>query len=426
VSLETDTGEGPISIPPNERRSGEGEPVRGPSPLSWFLLLLGVALAVRWFPISFCARNAHYYFVGSLDDARAMLHGTGRDMLTLVEPQRFYGKNILPADRFGTGSSRFDGEWYFGTFMMSVVGTSQVALEYPELRPDTKDVLGLGVHTLMAPKTREYDTRAWGEDALTGSKDHCAFVCYWLYAINLARQVEPNIEGIQEADRVLLRLEAQLRKNGVLETYPGEYYPVDMAMFVGALEMHSRVTGADHAEALRAFESSARAHWLDSNGTLIQSVDANGKPRDMGRGRGSGTALASVALVRALPSLSLELWSALRAHNFRTVLGFGAVREYGTGTVAGGPADVDSGPIVFGLGISATGFALGAARAHGDEQAFRALYASAHFAGAPVDGDDRRNFVTGGPLGQGILFAMMTSPRATRVPSTPLAPSGAR
>jgi hypothetical protein len=196
-----------------------------------------------------------------------------------------------------------------------------------------------------------------------------------------------------------------MRQKHLLETYPGEYYPVDMSMFMGALELHGRATHTDHTETLAEFEKVVRERWLDSQGTLMQAVDAEGKPRDR-NGRGSGTALASVALARALPTLSRDLWLALRTNNFRSVLGFGGIREF----AVGGSGDVDSGPIIFGLGVSATGFALGAARVHGDEAAFRALYASAHFAGAPIDGDDRRNFVTGGPIGQAILFAMLTSP----------------
>jgi hypothetical protein len=313
---------------------------------------------------------------------------------------------MVASQRFGTGSSRFDGEWYFGTFMMGMTATAQTMIEHPELRDDNRDVLQLAAHTLVDPATRAFETKIWGEDAFTGSGDHCGYLCYWLFALNSARTLEPNLEGLEQGDRALARLETHFLERGYLETYPGEVYPVDMAMFMGALAMHGRATGAAHREALDKYENLVRTRWRDESGYLHQSITLEGKPRD--RARGSGTALASFALGYAIPSLSKDLWDSLRTHGYRSVLGFGAIREYAHES---GPGDIDSGPVIFGLGVSASGFAMGAARIHGDEKAFRALYASAHFSGAPVDGNDRRNFVIGGPIGQAILFAMVTAPK---------------
>ncbi|MEQ9321324.1 MAG: ATP-binding cassette domain-containing protein, partial [Polyangiaceae bacterium] len=70
--------------------------------------------------------------------------------------------------------------------------------------------------------------------------------------------------------------------------------------------------------------------------------------------------------------------------------------------------------LVFGYGISATGFAIGAARIHGDRERFEGLYATAHLFGAPVTQDGMTSVVTGGPLGDAILFAMLTAIPADR------------
>ena len=47
-----------------------------------------------------------------------------------------------------------------------------------------------------------------------------------------------------------------------------------------------------------------------------------------------------------------------------------------------------------------------------DADAFVALYATAHLFGAPFDEQSTRTFATGGPLGDAILFAMLTAPRS--------------
>jgi hypothetical protein len=84
------------------------------------------------------------------------------------------------------------------------------------------------------------------------------------------------------------------------------------------------------------------------------------------------------------------------------------MREHASGGSFDG--DVDSGPVIFGLGPSATGFALGAARANADEETFGELYATAALVGAPVEHEGARKFALGGPIGDAILFAMITTP----------------
>jgi len=63
------------------------------------------------------------------------------------------------------------------------------------------------------------------------------------------------------------------------------------------------------------------------------------------------------------------------------------------------------------VGVVAACFALGASRAHGDRQTFTALYATAHLFGTPFDEDGVRTYATGGPIGDAIMFAMLTVPR---------------
>jgi len=83
------------------------------------------------------------------------------------------------------------------------------------------------------------------------------------------------------------------------------------------------------------------------------------------------------------------------------------VREYPHGH--SGSGDIDSGPVILGYGVSATGFALGPARIHGDQALFGRLLRTAVLFGAPLQRKDTLEFVSGGPLGNAILFAMLTA-----------------
>lgn len=52
-------------------------------------------------------------------------------------------------------------------------------------------------------------------------------------------------------------------------------------------------------------------------------------------------------------------------------------------------------------------------RMHGDRGAFEGLWATTRLFGVPVDRAGARNFAFGGPLGDALLFAMLTAPRGT-------------
>jgi hypothetical protein len=140
---------------------------------------------------------------------------------------------------------------------------------------------------------------------------------------------------------------------------------------------------------------------------LIQRADAQtGAAHDAPRA--SGTALAAYFASFADPDLARRLARATLAR-VSTHLGFGAVREYADGHAGAG--DVDSGPVVLGVSVSATGFALAAARLADDADAFTALYRTTDLFGLPIQVDDRRAFAVGGPIGNALLLALLTVAR---------------
>ncbi len=210
-------------------------------------------------------------------------------------------------------------------------------------------------------------------------------------------------------DRVTRALVRRLRRSRLLQlqSYPSEVFPVDNAAVVGSIGLHDRAVGADHARLLARWGRHLRERAVDPvSGLLHQQLDPRtGAPGDVPRG--SGTALAVYFLSFSHPRLSKELYRALRTNQATTLLGFGVVREYGPGHWGWG--DIDSGPVLLGYGVSATGFALGASRIHGDEAYFKRLASTLHLFGAPVSSGDSLEFVTGGPLGNALMLAMLTA-----------------
>lgn len=360
-------------------------------------LLVSFHLPWRW-----CAREADAWWSGTASVQQPLAHGVA-DWLDAG----------LDLDDFTTGSSLFNGEWLFGTYLMAGLGFAQTAMEHPAWRAEHTDRLATCIDRILSDPVQAFDHNAWREDPIESlgpeGGDHAAYLGYFNLLLGLHRRLDPASPYADLHDRMT---EALVRRvaaasHGMLQSYPGERYPVDNCAVVGSIGLHGRVTGVDHGDVLRRWEERCRAESVDAaTGLLTQAVGPNGEAWD--EPRGSGTALGVYFLSFGVPELSRDLYAALRRELATRVLGFGAVREYPRGTV-GGMGDIDSGPVIFGLGFSATGFAIAGSRAHGDEDMYRRLVASAHLAGAPRDRDGRRSYVTGGPLGTAILLAMFTA-----------------
>ncbi len=323
------------------------------------------------------------------------------------------------ASAFTTGDAQFDGEWLFGTYLMAGLGFGQSALRHPEKKAEYARLMDQCITQLLTPDVRAFDRRMWGRDpieSLDSNDHHAAFLGYFNLLLGLHRAIDPASRHAALNDRITAALIRRLEASPLflLESYPREIYPVDNCAVIGSIGLHGRVSGADHGAILQRWGAVCRQRWIDpETGLLIQAINPmDGTPADLPRG--SGTALGLYFLSFADPSLSRSLYAAARRELFGHFLGFGGVREYAR-TVRGEKGDIDCGPIVFGFGLSPTGFLIGGARLHHDDATFRSLYATAHLCGAPVIRKDKLNFVTGGPLGDTILFAMLTARPVTEV-----------
>ena len=140
---------------------------------------------------------------------------------------------------------------------------------------------------------------------------------------------------------------------------------------------------------------------------VFQSINnCSGTPCD--EPRGSGTAFGLYFLSFINQQLASELYQAARRELAGEVIGLGLMKEYPESS-AGGVGDVDSGPVIMNYGVSPTGFMLAGTRIFGDRDYFKKLYRTLVLFGAPLDTSDEWQYVAGGPLGNAIMFAMLTA-----------------
>jgi hypothetical protein len=275
------------------------------------------------------------------------------------------------------------------------------------------------IDLMLSAAGQRFDTEAWGRDALStldGSDGHVAYLGYTNLALGLHRRLWPDSRYAETNDAITQALVRRYERSEIrlLETYPGETYPLDNSAAIASIALHARATHRDEPPLVGEWSALVRRKYLQAEtGLLYQAVGASGAPVDAPRG--SGTALAAYFLSFGDAELSASLHRAVQRALARDVLGFGVVREYpDLPEASSGRGDIDSGPLVFGYSVSATGFSIGGCRVHGDEGCYRSALTTAWLFGAPLSQGGELGYVSGGPLGDAILFAMQTAQRRNR------------
>ncbi len=332
----------------------------------------------------------------------------------LVQGARHWASAELGTEDFGAGGALFDREWLFGTWMMAAVGLGQHARLCPDQVPLDLPAMVAALEHMVSAEGRAFDTHEYGgidiDQRLDDPRGSVALLGYAGLALALHRSLDPDSHLTPIEQRWAEALAGQL-DGDLLETYPRQIFPVDNAAGIAALALHDRVTGEDHSAQLAATTAAIAAARDPATGMLFQVVAADGLPLD--EPKGSGSFLTAWFLHRAAPDLAQDLYTASRDTLGGSLMGMLAMREYVPGTP--GTGGVDSGPLIFGYSVSATGFALGAATALGDAPTRDALLRTAQLGGSLAVGmtpglaSPSGEGATGSHLGDAILLAMLTS-----------------
>ncbi len=363
--------------------------------LALLCLLVTVAVVPRWVG----GRAAGPLFKGDLAEQTTL--GDGVAKVVLEHPRGPF---------FATGDARFDGQASLAIYQMTVLGLGQIVLDHPEKKADYLPAMRAAADALADPAMFVYAAKAYGEHAavrMDPDEGH-AYAGYINIALGMLRVIDPEMPQAALHDRLTAELSRRLFRapNGLIETYPGETWPPDVAVVAGSIGLHARATGKDVSGDMDTWAERFEECSIHASGYLIQRI-RTGTCTAVDAPRGSGTAFASYAIGFAHPGLSGRLHRALVSHGTITLGGLGGIREYADGY--DGHGDMNAGPILLGASVGGTGFGLGAARMHKDYDLYRSLYRSAHLFGMPASTGDGRRFALGGALGNALLLAMLTA-----------------
>lgn len=187
-----------------------------------------------------------------------------------------------------------------------------------------------------------------------------------------------------------------------LQAYPGQSWPVDSTVAIAALRLHDQLFPARYQRTVDRWLSLVRQHLDPATGLLPHRADpTDGRPLEIAR------ATSQSLMHRFLVEIDADFARAqyLRFRDLYVTRPAGldpAVREYPAG--AGGEGDVDSGPLILGVSLSATVVTIGAAQVQGDTALAGALANYAELTGAPVGLWRTKRYALGAlPIGDAFL-----------------------
>ena len=197
------------------------------------------------------------------------------------------------------------------------------------------------------------------------------------YAL-LGGQREDILQAYHAQSRVLSEA---FRKStvGSIETFPGMIWPVDNCCALESLRLHDGRYRTDYSAACRAWEVWMGDHLDTVTGMMVAQIDRDGRVLD--RPRGCALSWSLAFMPGFAPDLARQQYGRYRDQWFIHTAGTTGIREWPPGQ--GARPDIDSGPVVGGIGAAASGLGIAAAKANGDTRDLTGLLRGMEFLGAP-------------------------------------------
>lgn len=187
------------------------------------------------------------------------------------------------------------------------------------------------------------------------------------------------------------RLARELAATPYPETYPHLAWPADVTVGVASLAVHDRLYPPRYQSLIQAWLRQVAA-LTDSSGLLPHEVDLpGGQPREGARGSSQSLTLSLLADID--PAFGRRQYQQYRRYFVASRLGLPGIREYAPGHPGGG--DIDSGPVVWGIGGAASVVGRRAARLYGDAALAEGLRGSLEAFGMARTVDGRRAYLFG-------------------------------
>lgn len=324
---------------------------------------------------------------------------------------RVYSEGAGPGDMPSHLSSLFQGEWAMGTYSMLSAALANISFILPDTREESLNVVRAMIYKAQGEEFKKFDTVSWNEDALAtldGDGGHIGYLGHLNWMISAYKYMG----GGNEFDSLFADIShASMRRlkrspGYCLRTYPFEIpYVPDNVVVIASLSNFAKLNKGDGEEVVKGWLSAAKKDMVDSEyGLLTFSVD--GECRATGLYRGSSSGWNSFYLPFIDKEFAKDQYKKMKAALLQRWPVTG-LREYPRNVF--GIGDVDSGPAIFGLSPSGTGFALGGATHESDEEFRKELLFTSKIVGSTMSYSGRRFYLAAPLVGDAIMLAMNTA-----------------
>ena len=304
---------------------------------------------------------------------------------------------------------QFQGEWALYSCSMLTQALTNIAAIYPETKDESIKYIDSLISIVMSPEMRLYDIIRWQEDPLEtlhGDNSHISYISHLAWMIGNYK----TVGGSTKYDSLYHDLcETMNRRilqspNLNLPTYPHEpVYIPDMFVAIVALNQNG-----NYNSCVNEWIRQAKTEWIDNETGMLKSFLEDDSPV-----KGSYSALNCYYLSLIDEEFAREQYDLLKKNFYRGGL-LAGIKEY-TSRSPLFEEDVDAGIILFGLGPSATAFAIGPATFFNDAKTRSALLRTAEIAGHTIKWNNRRHYLLAhiALVGEAITLAMRTNYHTT-------------
>ncbi len=202
-----------------------------------------------------------------------------------------------------------------------------------------------------------------------------------------------------------------------LPSYWGQAWPVDAFPAIVSLRVHTVLIDDRYEEVIRNWQAAVQERLDPSTGLVPHTADAEtGQPWQGARGTSQTLILWFLADID--PTWGQAAYQTFRQHYVVTRWGLPGVLEFPV--FQPGQGDIDSGPLIDGVSLSATAVFLGTSRVYGDTELTAAIWQGGEALGWAVEVRDERRYALGLlPIGDAFVVWSKTAVPWLTKPSPP-------
>jgi hypothetical protein len=307
-----------------------------------------------------------------------------------------------------------NAEWDFMARTFFVLALANISLREPELRPRCLRVIDTvidetlraedeqGPYHFLLPYARNSKFVAQAQRSLFLDGEIALM-------LGARRLLEERADHRARFAERVAGMAAQMAESPVLsgESYPDECWTFCNSIALAALRVSDTLDDTDHSAFLERWVATAKRKLVHARtGLLISSYRFDGTPKDGPEGSSLWTVAHFLSVVDR--PFAEEQYRRAEHELAGSILGFGYAREWPDSWR--GPADIDSGPIVPVLDISAgsSGQALLGAMTFDDPGFALRLLTSLALGGFPIERQGELRFAASNAVGDAVVLYALT------------------